>query len=223
MSLIRRLLNWNPAEEASGSPDSVRRGCAQASILLGVTVGVQGMLAAMFAFGRESLSGRDANLTDLGRSLFQPERDMALYVFGSVVSLGLSWSLLRFWGWHGDRGDRPEGSETEQTLAGWAVLQLMLAAGASLVFVLAVDTGRSLATGAGLSRALGFLMLTAPGAVAFLSAMAVFAFCRGRSPVPSWLIEVWLDLVRLDDEEPAPGQRPYHSLPSGPPRGGWSA
>jgi hypothetical protein len=73
---IHRLLNWNPATEASDESYAVSRGCAHASILLGVAAGVQGTLGAMFAFVRDWTSGRDAGLTELGRSLFRPERDL---------------------------------------------------------------------------------------------------------------------------------------------------
>jgi hypothetical protein len=215
MTIIRSLLNWNPAKEASGDSVAVWRGCAHASIVLGVTVGVQGMLGAMFAFGRDWTSGRDAGLTDWGRSLFRPERDLPLYVVGCVVSLGLAWLLVRIWDRRVDRGVFPEGEN--RTLAGWAVLQLLLAAGASLVFVLVgLRTGRSLAIGAGLRRALGFFLITAPGVIACLWATCVLTLGRGRPRFPSRLVDGWLDLVCLADK----GQEPRHSSSPLPAAGG---
>jgi hypothetical protein len=154
------------------------------------------------------VGGREGFLLDRGRVYFRPERDLNLYVAGCVASLGLVWLLLRALGRHLRRGFLHE--DEERIVAGWAVLQLLLTVGVSLLFVLAVrDGGRSLAVGdSRLSRALGFLVLTGPGAIAFAWVALALAFGRSRPPVPSRLADWWLRLVRPGDDEPDRGDGP---------------
>src|SRR5262249_52965942 len=98
----------------------------------------------------------------------------------------------------------------ERIIAGWAVLQGLLAIAVSLLFVWTVsDGGRSLAIGhSRLTRALGILVLTGPGAIAFLATAFGLAFGRGRPPVPSRLIEWWLRIARAGADEVVREGRP---------------
>src|SRR4051794_33275744 len=78
--------------DADSAADRV---AAIGTVLLGVTSGVQAMLAVLIVFGPKTVPGLAETLTARGRSWCRPERESLIYVAGCAATvllvLGLDW------------------------------------------------------------------------------------------------------------------------------------
>lgn len=72
--------------------------------VVGATAAGVGITAALALFGKAGESPEImANLTEIGRYHYRPEREIVIYIVGCILSVGLC-VLLGDWGWNGRRG-----------------------------------------------------------------------------------------------------------------------
>jgi hypothetical protein len=163
-------------------------------VLLGVTSGVQAMLAVLLVFGPKTVPGLAGTLTDWGRSWCRPERESLIYVAGCAATvllvLGLDWVR------RSRRRLAPPEAGRDALACG--LVQAALAAVSTLAFFAVIEFERPLAYRDG-GPALALAMLMIPVALPLLAGLVAVA--RGPGRLARGLADAVSVLMRPDRQD----------------------
>jgi hypothetical protein len=168
---------------------------------VGVYVGVQWMLAAFAGFSIKSTFPVWDQLTMVGKSWYQPDRDITFYVFGSCVAVLLAITLERA------RRRRSKQPGIKASILPGHRVAILLALVPTIPFWLDLAFHNSLLLAGGLRRSTSVLMMM-PGLAA---AAVLFLLCGRPGLADGWAVP------RAPDVPPHDGERQAAGLAGGKP------
>jgi hypothetical protein len=142
------------------------------------------MLAMMLTFGVESEPATGSHLTEYGRFLYNPERELALFVVGCALSAGLAWSLA--WATRLRAMNLQPSAEANRFLARNAAIQVALWFIVVLSLPVTLGPGWWLMTRVGAPRAAELALLAGPALIAWLLAVQTLRRGGDRPEHPPW-------------------------------------
>ena len=172
-----------------------------AAIVLGVTIGMQEMMAAFVLVPKPVTENTCAQLSDVGRGIYCPERDMPIFLLGCVSSLVLALGICKTWE---VRLRDKKGSEPEAEIRYRLAWLLLLALGSTLTsfLVLTPSWMRSIS---GKPKAYQIALLVLPGLATLV--VGVVGVRPGR--LSRWVADIVKWVTRANVNPPALDTRPF--------------
>jgi hypothetical protein len=169
-----------------------------AAIVLGVTIGVQEMIAAFLLAPRPAAEKVYAELSDVGRSVYHPERDIPVFLIGSFLSLALALAISRRW----ETRLRDKSAATAVAIGRRTAWLFLLALGTAVVSFLVLAAVRTRLT-SGQPKPHQVALLILPGIAALI--VGVVGTRTGR--LSRWVSGLMAWLTRPGESGSAPQRR----------------